>query len=172
MASVVEARPGDSKVGEKIFKIECASATLNTATASTSRRETTFSPRKLPLAKAKRYLEDVLAHKQAIPFRRFCRGVGQTAQAKNRHSNGQGCWPAKSASNDEVKGLDVDAARASISTHNSIDPEPPSHAKNQAEDCIEVNLQDQEIIEQIKRKNNGVLRREEREQRKERETEI
>ena len=60
-------------------------------------RETAFSLRKLPLAKAKRYLEDVLAHKQAIPFRRFCRGVGRTAQAKNRHSNGQGRWPAKSA---------------------------------------------------------------------------
>ncbi|KAG6766300.1 hypothetical protein POTOM_030374 [Populus tomentosa] len=83
-------------------------------------RETAFALRKLPLAKAKRYLEDVLAHKQAIPFRRFCGGVGRTAQAKNRHSNGQGRWPAKSArfildllknaeSNAEVKGLDVDA---------------------------------------------------------------
>ncbi|KAE9587820.1 hypothetical protein Lal_00022035 [Lupinus albus] len=83
-------------------------------------RETAFSIRKLPLVKAKRYLEDVLAHKQAIPFRRFCRGVGRTAQAKNRHSNGQGRWPVKSAkfildllknaeSNAEVKGLDVDA---------------------------------------------------------------
>jgi ribosomal protein uL22 len=60
-------------------------------------RETAFALRKLPLAKAKRYLEDVLAHKQAIPFRRFCGGVGRTAQAKNRHSNGQGRWPAKSA---------------------------------------------------------------------------
>lgn len=49
------------------------------------------------MIKAKRYLEDVLAHKQAIPFTRFCRGVGRTAQAKNRHSNGQGRWPAKSA---------------------------------------------------------------------------
>lgn len=49
------------------------------------------------MAKAKRYLEDVLAHKQAIPFRRFCRGVGRTAQAKNRQSNGQGRWPVKSA---------------------------------------------------------------------------
>lgn len=47
--------------------------------------------------KAKRYLEDVLVHKQAIPFRRFCGGVGRTAQAKNRHSNGQGRWPVKSA---------------------------------------------------------------------------
>ncbi|MFS7929696.1 putative ribosomal protein L22/L17 [Helianthus anomalus] len=49
-----------------------------------------------------------------------CRGVGRTAHAKNRHSNGQARWPAKSAkfildlhknaeSNAEVKGLDVDA---------------------------------------------------------------
>ena len=60
-------------------------------------RETAFAIRKLALGKAKRYLEDVLAHKQAIPFRRFCRGVGRTAQAKNRHSNGQGRWPVKSA---------------------------------------------------------------------------
>lgn len=60
-------------------------------------RETAHAIRKLPLTKAKRYLEDVLAHKQAIPFTRFCRGVGRTAQAKNRHSNGQGRWPVKSA---------------------------------------------------------------------------
>ncbi|KAL0379245.1 UNVERIFIED_CONTAM: 60S ribosomal protein L17-2 [Sesamum radiatum] len=60
-------------------------------------RETAHAIRKLPLAKAKRYLEDVLAHKQAIPFTRFCGGVGRTAQAKNRHSNGQGRWPVKSA---------------------------------------------------------------------------
>ncbi|KAK6912976.1 Ribosomal protein L22/L17 [Dillenia turbinata] len=83
-------------------------------------RETAHAIRKLPLTKAKRYLEDVLAHKQAIPFRRFCGGVGRTAQAKNRHSNGQGRWPVKSAkfvldllknaeSNAEVKGLDVDS---------------------------------------------------------------
>ncbi|XP_042474556.1 60S ribosomal protein L17-1 isoform X1 [Zingiber officinale] len=82
-------------------------------------RETAHAVRKLPLSKAKRYLQDVIAHKQAIPFRRFCRGVGRTAQAKNRHPNGQGRWPVKSArfildllknaeSNAEVKGLDVD----------------------------------------------------------------
>ncbi|CAL9162801.1 unnamed protein product [Musa hybrid cultivar] len=83
-------------------------------------RETAHAIRKLPLAKAKRYLEDVIAHKQAIPFRRFCGGVGRTAQAKGRHPNGQGRWPLKSArfildllknaeSNAEVKGLDVDS---------------------------------------------------------------
>ncbi|KAF5205657.1 60S ribosomal protein L17 [Thalictrum thalictroides] len=83
-------------------------------------RETAHSIRKMSLVKAKRYLEDVLAHKQAIPFRRFCRGVGRTAQVKDRHPNGQGRWPVKSAkfvldllknaeSNADVKGLDVDA---------------------------------------------------------------
>ncbi|KAK3418891.1 hypothetical protein EUGRSUZ_H04647 [Eucalyptus grandis] len=87
---------------------------------SNSASKTAFAIRKLPSAKAKRYLEDVLVHKQAIPFRRFCRSVRRTAQAKNRHSNGQGRWPVKLArfildllknaeSNAEVKGLDVDA---------------------------------------------------------------
>ncbi|KAG1331476.1 60S ribosomal protein L17-2 [Cocos nucifera] len=82
--------------------------------------ETAHAIRKLPLAKAKRYLEDVLAPKQAIPFRRFCGGIGRTAQAKARHANGQGRWSVKSArfildllknaeSNADVKGLDVDA---------------------------------------------------------------
>ncbi|XP_066365212.1 large ribosomal subunit protein uL22-like [Miscanthus floridulus] len=82
-------------------------------------RETTFALRKLSLTKAKRYLEDVIAHKQAIPFHRYCGGVGRTTQAKSRHSNGQGRWPVKSARfildllknadcNAEVKGLDVD----------------------------------------------------------------
>jgi len=82
-------------------------------------REAAQAIKKLDLGKAKRYLEDVLAHKQAIPFRRFCGGVGRTAQAKARHSNGQGRWPVKSAqfllgllknaeSNAETKGLDVD----------------------------------------------------------------
>ncbi|GFQ02258.1 60S ribosomal protein l17-1 [Phtheirospermum japonicum] len=88
-------------------------------------RETTHVIRKLPLTKAKSYLEDVLAHKKAIPFTRFCRDVGRATQAKNRHSNGQGRWPVKSAkfildllknaeSNVEVKGLDVDLLKISL----------------------------------------------------------
>ncbi|KAJ6771473.1 RIBOSOMAL PROTEIN L17A [Salix koriyanagi] len=63
----------------------------------------------MPLGKAKRYLEDVMAHKQAIPFRRFCGGVGRTAQAKNRHSN-VFCLPFYLHYLPfQVKGLDVDA---------------------------------------------------------------
>mmetsp|Transcript_16689 Transcript_16689/g.36099 ORF Transcript_16689/g.36099 Transcript_16689/m.36099 type:complete len:189 (+) Transcript_16689:46-612(+) len=83
-------------------------------------REAAFALRGKELGKAKRYLEDVLAHKRAIPFRRFNGGVGRCAQAKNDgNPSGQGRWPVKSAefllnllknaeSNAEVKGLDVD----------------------------------------------------------------
>ena len=53
--------------------------------------------RKMELGKAKKYLEDVLAHRRIIPFRRFCGGVGRSAQTKNEGlTNGQGRWPAKS----------------------------------------------------------------------------
>ncbi|KAK9788601.1 hypothetical protein WJX73_001602 [Symbiochloris irregularis] len=83
-------------------------------------RESAQALKGMELNKAKKFLEDVLAHKRVIPFRRFCGGIGRTAQAKNEHqSNGQGRWPAKSCefllallknaeSNAEVKGLDVD----------------------------------------------------------------
>ncbi|GKB57172.1 60S ribosomal protein L17-2-like protein [Tanacetum coccineum] len=37
-------------------------------------RETAHALRGMPLIKAKRYLENVLAHKQAIPFTRLSRG--------------------------------------------------------------------------------------------------
>lgn len=83
-------------------------------------RESAFALRNMELNKAKKYLEDVLAHKRIIPYRRFCGGVGRSAQAKNEgQSNGQGRWPAKSCefllgllknaeSNAEVKGLETE----------------------------------------------------------------
>mmetsp|Transcript_32192 Transcript_32192/g.81816 ORF Transcript_32192/g.81816 Transcript_32192/m.81816 type:complete len:187 (-) Transcript_32192:102-662(-) len=83
-------------------------------------RETAFALRKMDLNKAKKYLEDVLAHKRAVPFRRYNGSTGRTAQAKNEgNPGGQARWPVKSAefllnllknaeSNAEVKGLDVD----------------------------------------------------------------
>ena len=53
--------------------------------------------RKMELAKAKHYLEEVLAHRRVIPFHRFCGGVGRTAQAKQEGSTtAQGRWPKKS----------------------------------------------------------------------------
>ena len=85
-------------------------------------REAAFALRQMELSKAKAYLEAVLRKERVIPFRRFCGGIGRTAQAKNESStnNGQGRWPTKSVelligllrnaeSNSEVKGLDVDS---------------------------------------------------------------
>ena len=61
-------------------------------------RESALAIRNMELNKAKKYLEEVLAHKRVIPFRRFCGGVGRTAQAKNEgQTTGQGRWPKKSA---------------------------------------------------------------------------
>lgn len=53
--------------------------------------------RKMELTKAKKYLEDVLGHRRAIPFRRYSGNVGRTSQAKNEGAPaGQARWPAKS----------------------------------------------------------------------------
>ncbi|CAG8474310.1 1400_t:CDS:10 [Ambispora leptoticha] len=73
------------------------------------------------LLNAIKYLEDVKAHKQAVPFRRFNGGVGRCAQAKafGATQDEIGRWPEKSAdfllgllknaqSNAELKHLDVE----------------------------------------------------------------
>merc|ERR1712060_350857 len=82
--------------------------------------ETAQALRKMELGAAKTYLQAVLDHRRCIPFKKFCGGVGRTAQAKNEGSTtGQGRWPVKSCefllgllknaeSNAEVKGLDVE----------------------------------------------------------------
>ena len=51
--------------------------------------------RGMSLKKAKKYLEDVLVHKQAIPFRFFNGCVGRHAQAKMTGAT-QCRWPTKS----------------------------------------------------------------------------
>merc|ERR1719258_989264 len=83
-------------------------------------RETAMAIKNMSLEKAKKYLEDVMDKKRAIPFRRFCGGVGRTAQAAAAGStNGQARWPKKSCefvlgllrnaeANAEMKDLEVD----------------------------------------------------------------
>merc|ERR1712093_153744 len=83
-------------------------------------RETAQAIKNMKLNDAKKYLEDVIDKKRAIPFRRFCGGVGRTAQAAAAGStNGQARWPKKSCefllgllrnaeANAETKDLDVD----------------------------------------------------------------
>merc|ERR1712029_1178187 len=81
-------------------------------------RETAQAIKKMPLVRAVQYLENVLAHKEIVPFRRFMGGIGRHAQAKV-HGTSQGRWPKKSAefliqllknaeSNAEYKGLDTE----------------------------------------------------------------
>ncbi|KAJ2723997.1 60S ribosomal protein L17B [Coemansia sp. Benny D115] len=70
------------------------------------------------LLNAVSYLKDVQEHKQCVPFRRFHRGIGRTAQAKAFKAT-LGRWPAKSAhhllqllqnvqANAEAKGLNAE----------------------------------------------------------------
>lgn len=73
----------------------------------------------MPLRRAQRYLKNVIAKKEIIPFRRFNGGVGRKAQCSQFPGCTQGRWPKKSAefllqllrnaeSNADYKGLDVD----------------------------------------------------------------
>merc|ERR1712132_22173 len=83
-------------------------------------RETCHALKGMDLKKAQSYLQHVIEHKEAVPFRRFCGGVGRTSQAKNAGStNGQARWPKKSAefvlnllsnaeANAELNSLDMD----------------------------------------------------------------
>lgn len=82
-------------------------------------REVCNTIRGMPLTKAKRYLQNVLAKKQAVPFRRHVKKLG------HRHGMQKamvGKYPIKAASeilkviqsaeaNAEYKGLDVDRLR-------------------------------------------------------------
>ena len=72
----------------------------------------------MKLKKAIKYLEDVLEHKNCIPFRRFNGHVGRTTMAK-MHGTTQGRFPEKPVryviqllknlhSNAEAKGLDTE----------------------------------------------------------------
>merc|ERR1712072_356475 len=83
-------------------------------------RETAMAIKGMNLDKAKKYLEDVVDKKRAIPFRRYCGGVVRTAQAAAAGStNGQARWPKKSCefilgllrnaeANAEMKDLEID----------------------------------------------------------------
>ena len=80
--------------------------------------ETARAVKGLKLKRAITYLEDVLEHRDCIPYRRFTGHVGRTTQAK-LHGVTQGRFPEKSVryviqllknlqANAEAKGLDVE----------------------------------------------------------------
>jgi ribosomal protein L22 len=70
-------------------------------------REAANALKGMELGKAKRYLEDVIDHKRAIPFRRFCGGVGRTAQV------GAGCCCAQHILSCYAAGIAADAMQPS-----------------------------------------------------------
>ena len=82
--------------------------------------ETAHFIKGMALARAVRYLKNVMEKKEIVPFLRYNGDPGRHAQAKNVHASGsQGRWPKKSAefllqllknaeSNAEYKGLDTD----------------------------------------------------------------
>merc|ERR1712098_549427 len=81
-------------------------------------RETAQAIKAMPLHRATKYLKNVVAKKEIVPFRRYMGGVGRHAQAAV-HGTAQGRWPLKSAefllhllknaeSNAEYKGFDAD----------------------------------------------------------------
>merc|ERR1712083_245135 len=96
--------------------VKCCGSNLRVSFKNT--RETAMAIRGLQLSRARRFLEDVKAHKQAITFHRFCGGVGRHAMAKMSQGGKTQCrWPEKSCdfliglldnalSNAEVKNLD------------------------------------------------------------------
>jgi large subunit ribosomal protein L17e len=72
----------------------------------------------MKIHKAIRYLEQVLEHKQIIPFRKYTGGIGRSAQTKV-HKHTEGRWPEKSTkqvhlllknllNNCETKGLNTE----------------------------------------------------------------
>jgi large subunit ribosomal protein L17e len=94
-------------------------------------RETAMAIKGMSLEQANKYLNDVLAHKAAIPFRRFNGGPGRKAMAKNYNAD-QVRFPKKSVevvlgllqnaeSNAVTKGLDVGSLRV---THVSVQQAP------------------------------------------------
>ncbi|PAA83634.1 hypothetical protein BOX15_Mlig006767g3, partial [Macrostomum lignano] len=81
-------------------------------------REAAGAVRGMPLKRAQRYLKNVIAKKEIVPFRRFMGGTGRHAQSKV-WGTATGRWPKKSCefllqllknceSNAEFKGLDAD----------------------------------------------------------------
>ena len=61
-------------------------------------REIMTTIRGMRLFKAKRFLRDVLAYKQAVPFTKYTGAIGRHAQGKNMKAPGAKCrWPQKAS---------------------------------------------------------------------------
>jgi large subunit ribosomal protein L17e len=99
-------------------------------------RETAMALRGMTLRRAQKYLQDVIEHKAAVPFRRYKGGVSRHAQGNPRIHKGNGSqqcrWPKKSCefllnllqnaeSNAEFKQLDTEKL---VITHIQVNHAP------------------------------------------------
>ena len=94
-------------------------------------RETAMAIKGKSLHKAQLFLHDVIAHKAAVPFRRFTGGIGRTPQVQQAGVS-HGRWPKKSCevllrlldnakANAEVKQLPLEDLHI---THIAVNPAP------------------------------------------------
>lgn len=90
----------------------------------------------MKLVKAQKYLQDVIEHKDIIPFRRYRYGVGRKAQAK-KYGTSTGRWPEKSCkivlgllqnAHANAKTQSIDADEVYIS-HIQVNKAPVKHRR-------------------------------------------
>ena len=101
-------------------------------------REIAHMTRGMPVEKALRFCDDVMAFKTTVTFSRFTGGIGHHAQAKQHKAPGNnGRWPVKAmkvykdlltnaVANAEVKGLDVEKL---VITHAQCNRAPPGRRR-------------------------------------------
>ena len=97
-------------------------------------REIAHHIKGMPVGKALKFLDDVLAFKAIVPFTRYTGGIGRKAQAKQSKSAGdKGRWPVKATAvvkdllsnaiaNGETKGLDSEKLYISHAQCNRAPP--------------------------------------------------
>ncbi|KAJ2715488.1 60S ribosomal protein L17B [Coemansia spiralis] len=97
----------------------CRGADLRVHFKNTVEAASEIKGRKLLNAVA--YLKDVQEHKQCVPFRRFNRGMGRTAQAKVFRAP-SGRWPVKSAKYllDLLKNVQANAESKGLNTEELV----------------------------------------------------
>jgi len=100
----------------RLLRVRCARGRFVFRVHYKNTRETCAALKGLTLKRAQRFLEDVIAHKDIVPY--FRHGGKHKAQCK-KHKSVSGRWPEKSCrfmldllqnaeSNAEVQGLDVE----------------------------------------------------------------
>jgi len=97
-------------------------------------REITTHIKGLQVAKAQKFLDDVLAFKTIVPFTKYTGGIGRKAMAKQHKTSGdKGRWPVKATAvirdllsnavaNAEMKGLDTDLLYVQHAQSNQAPP--------------------------------------------------